>query len=68
MRIDSESGWCDSAPEGERARECREGTWGRHEVEEKNLQENGHGAKERFGRFKIILTLSLDSTHYSSIQ
>ena len=41
---------------------------GRHEVEEKNLQENGHGAKERFGRFKIILTLSPDSTHYSSIQ
>ena len=29
MRINSESGWCDSAPEGERARECREGTWGK---------------------------------------
>lgn len=56
---------CFEGTEPEMQRECGEDTrWRR------SLQENGHRKKEeeRFGRSKIIVTLSLDSIHYFYIQ
>lgn len=48
---------------GDRARDA-ERMWRRNLYE----NEHTHKEKERFGRSKIIVTLSLDSTHYFSIQ
>lgn len=54
---------CFEGTEPEMQGKCGEDTrWRR------NLLENGEKEKERFGRAKIIVTLSLDSTHYFSIQ
>lgn len=61
-RIHSESGWCDCFEETEP--EMTRGMWRRNPHENEHTQKE----KERFGRSKIIVTLSLDSTHYFSIQ
>lgn len=65
----TQSGWCDFALRG-RSQRCSENVRKRHEVEEKPLRKRTQTEreKERFGRSKIIVTLSLDSTHYFSIQ
>lgn len=54
---------------GDRARDAAR-MWGRHEVQEKPPRKwtQRERERERSGRSKIIVTLSLDSTHYFSIQ
>lgn len=61
--INYESGWWDSALRRQRCSENVGKTRGGGETSKKMDTE-----RKRFGRSKIIVTLSLDSTHYFSIQ
>ena len=64
----SESGWCDCALRG-RSQRCGENvrkTRGGGETSKK--MDVTARERERFARSKIIVTLSLDSTHYFCIQ